>query len=120
FHLLFGDANLLRVASAPPGATAVTIEEVPPGVHVLPNGPLDASAFPKVARAKALALDLRALLADHALGANDPFASICVHTPIYGRRSSTILTLEPGRTARYEFAPGPPCLTAYDDVTSLL
>jgi uncharacterized protein with NRDE domain len=120
FHLLFGDATGLRVASAPPGAAALTIADVPAGVHVLPNGPLDGAGFPKVARARALAdSDVPGLLADHALGAVDPFVSICVHTPFYGTRSSTILVLEPGRTARYQFAPGPPCVTGYDDVTAL-
>src|SRR5262249_26744359 len=69
FHLLYGDATALRVASAPPGATAVALDAVPAGVHVLPNGPLDAPTFPKVARARALAGDLAALLADHSLGA---------------------------------------------------
>jgi uncharacterized protein with NRDE domain len=120
FHLLFGDADRLRVASAPPGAAAVLVAEVPAGVHVLPNGPLDAPDFPKVARARALAADLPGLLADHALAAADPFSSICVHTPIYGTRSSTMLVLEPGRTASYRFAPGPPCVTGFEDVTALL
>src|SRR5262249_9880743 len=96
-HLLFGAATALRWASAPPGATAGALDDVPAGVHVLPNGPLDGAAFPKVARARALASHLHELLADHALGVADPFASICVHTPIYGTRSSTILRLEPGR-----------------------
>src|SRR5262249_22244341 len=120
FHLLFGDCEALWVASAVPGATRIAVVDVPAGVHVLPNGPLDAPAFPKVARARALAGDLPAMLADHTLAAVDRFASICVPTPIYGTRSSTILELEPGRTARYRFAPGPPCVTDFDDVTALL
>jgi uncharacterized protein with NRDE domain len=118
FHLVYGDAARLRVASAV--ADAVTIADVPAGVHVLPNGPLDSADFPKVARARALAHDLPALLADHGLAAADPFASICVHTPAYGTRSSTILTLGPGRTVSYRFAAGPPCQAGYDDVTDLL
>ena len=131
FFLLFGDADGLRVAASPYGATAITIREVAPGMHVLPNGPLDATVFPKVARVAELVPDatlpetelvpaLSRMLGDHALAEAAPLASLCVHTPVYGTGSATILLLGEGLTLRYLFAPGPPCTTRLDDVTELL
>ena len=46
--------------------------------------------------------------------------ALCVHTPIYGTRSATILMLSAGRVERYLHAAGPPCRTPFDDVTELL
>jgi uncharacterized protein with NRDE domain len=127
FFLIFGDAREVRVAAAPPSAASVVISAVPPGAHVLPNGPLDAPTFPKVARVAELVptLDpdptrlvpaLHAMLGDHTLAATDPLASICVHTPVYGTRSATVLFLGDERTERYLFADGAPCVTPLVDV----
>ena len=60
--------------------------------------------------------------------ANSPFSrelvceldAVCIHTPTYGTRSSTIAALAPGRAAHYLFASGPPCTTPFDDFTALL
>lgn len=151
FNLAFGDVDGLSVAYVRPDE--VRIEAVAAGAHVLPNGPLDNPAFPKVRRGRALleGLDLDAddardagdfsafarLLADSALPpleevpepeAGTPFTrdelrrlhAICVSTPHYGTRSATIIALDPGRVARYLFAPGPTSCAGFGDVTSLL
>ena len=49
----------------------------------------------------------------------DPLRTIRVHTPLYGTSSLTMLALEPGRTREYWFAPGPPCVTPFSDVSRL-
>ncbi len=131
FYLLFGDAGGLRLAASPPGAKTIALLEVPPGFHVLPNGALDSPNFPKVARVAALVPDprlpapqlidaLQRMLGDHVVGGDSPLTPICVHTPIYGTRSATILLFAEDRVARYLFAGGPPCVTPLTDVTALL
>jgi uncharacterized protein with NRDE domain len=81
FNLLYGNADVLRVAYARPGHERLLHEDVPDGVHVLPNDSLDNQALPKVQRAHALAAalaapvrpwpelaeGLKAALSDHAL-----------------------------------------------------
>jgi uncharacterized protein with NRDE domain len=130
FNLLYGDAERVRVAYGHEGASVIELADVPDGLHVLPTDRLD-SPVPKVelalARARALAdaspssEDLvpavRAILSDHSL---PDLRSVCIHTPLYGTRSSTLLELEPGRVARYLFSPEPLCRRGYEDVTSLL
>lgn len=46
--------------------------------------------------------------------------ALCIHTPVYGTKSATLLALEPGRVAHYLFADGPPCTTPFAEVTALL
>jgi uncharacterized protein with NRDE domain len=132
FNLLYGDASRLRVAYAHGGgADRLAIEDVPHGVHVLPNDRIDSprsartaialTAADRVARLpwEGLVDGVRTILGDHSLAGLD---GICMHLPefSYGTRSSTILALQPGRTSRYLFAPGPVCTTSYEDVTPLL
>ncbi|MFL5356652.1 NRDE family protein [Archangium sp.] len=150
FNLLYGDAVKLRVAYARPDAERMWKEDVPPGVHVLPNDVLDSPALPKVARARKLAEKaarkpwseavqaLQALLADHLLPERAPellpdeeglpelrermrqYQALCIHTPEYGTRSSALVALEPGRVAHYLTADAAPCQEPYRDVTHLL
>jgi uncharacterized protein with NRDE domain len=131
FYLLFGDAAGLRLAASPPGAKTIALHDVAAGFHVLPNGPLDDRAFPKVARVAELVPDpklrvdtligvLGRMLGDHVLVGDQPLTPICVHTPIYGTSSSTVLLVGDGRVERYLFAAGTPCTTAFTDVTALL
>jgi uncharacterized protein with NRDE domain len=150
FNLLYGNAEMLRVAYARPDAERIHAEDVPPGVHVLPNDVLDTPALPKVARARKLAekaarkpwpeavQDLQALLADHLLPERAPellpdeeglpelrerirqYQALCIHTPGYGTRSSAIVALAPGRVAHYLAADVTPCQGPYQDVTPLL
>jgi uncharacterized protein with NRDE domain len=142
FNALFGDAGDLRVAYGRPDGLRVDL--VPDGVHALPTDVLDAPRVFKVGRSVALASAeatrpwpaladaLRTVLADHVepaeVPADSPFPpeigrrleAICIHTPVYGTRSSTLLALAPGRVAHYLHAEGPPCTAPFADYTSLL
>lgn len=149
FNLLYGDAQVLRVAYARPDARRLVHEDVPAGVHVLPNDVLNAPELPKVRRARGLAHEvaarpwpelvqgLQALLADAALPALEhipepapgaPFSrellrqlqALCIHTPGYGTRSSAIVALKSGRVGHYLASETPACQGPLRDVTSLL
>jgi uncharacterized protein with NRDE domain len=149
FNLLYGDAERLRVAYARPDSRHLAREDVPEGVHVLPNDVLDSPALPKVRRARGLALEvatrpwpelvrgLQALLSDSALPALEhlpepppgvPFTreqlrqyqALCIHTPGYGTRSSAIVALAPGRVGHYLASDSAPCGGDFRDVTPLL
>jgi uncharacterized protein with NRDE domain len=143
FNLLYGDAERLRVAYARP--EGLTREDVPEGVHVLPNDLLDHPGIPKAARALALgeagvgrdweglSQALKAALGDHALPAfeqvEEPtqgslftrelvrqLQAVCIHTPAYGTRSAAIVALQPGRVAHYLATEGAPCVSPWVDV----
>lgn len=149
FNLLYGDATTLRVAYARSELARVEIEDLADGVWVLPNDRIGSPEFPKARRAQqlvepiletgwpALAGDVRRLLADHErppierVPAPPPgsvftheivhlLQSICVHTPVYGTRSSTLLALSPGAVEHYLYADGPPCEAPFADITELL
>ncbi len=143
FNLLYGDADRLRVAYARPEARQLLREDVPAGIHVLPNDVLDSPALPKVERARMLAAEsagrpwpelsraLQAVLADHALPAEEPDASaslpyarqlqaLCIHTPAYGTRSSTLLALAPDRVGHCLVSTQPPCQQDFQEHAGLL
>jgi uncharacterized protein with NRDE domain len=146
FNLLYGNAEVLRVAYARPDSERMTHEDVPPGVHVLPNDVLDSPALPKVVRARKLAEEaarrpwpesvqaLQRMLADHMMPELLPeeeglpemrerlrqYQALCIHTPGYGTRSSAIIALAPGRVAHYLASDVAPCQAPYQDVTPLL
>ncbi|MBI4700675.1 MAG: NRDE family protein [Deltaproteobacteria bacterium] len=46
--------------------------------------------------------------------------ALCIHTPAYGTRSSTILAVVPGSVRHYLFAAGPPCSAPYREIATLL
>lgn len=147
FNLMFGDAQVLYAAYGRVDTREIEVEPVPEGVHVLPNDRLDAPDFLKVERAKQLLIDhvhtpwpeLRARLAatladgvvppieaipepprgtlDRALIAR--LAALCVRTPAYGTRSSTIVALTPGGVGEYLYADGAPDQTEFVDVKGL-
>ena len=148
FNLLFGDAGALHVAYARDDKPRIVIEALGPGVWVLNNDTIGSRDFPKATRAARLvapfavsewadlAPELRAMLGDHELPpledvpAPPPGArltheqlralqAICVHTPAYGTRSSTLLALGEKRVLHYSFADGPPCVTPFVDVGHL-
>jgi len=148
FNLMWGDASALFVGYARDEQREVLIDSVPEGVHVLPNDRIDSPSFVKVARAKqliepylaaplpALTVALQSMLADRQLPelADIPtppvtsvlnreflreLAALCVRTPAYGTRSSTVVELAPGRVVQYLFADGPPDRTPFTDVTPL-
>ncbi len=139
FHLLYGDAARLRVAYARPDAARLVREDVPEGLHVLPNDVLDAPDLPKVRRARGLAAEvarrpwpelataLARVMADHTLPSLEEvpepsrrYQALCTHTPGYGTRSSAIVALAPGRVAHYLASDAPPCQGPFRDVTALL
>ena len=150
FNLLLGDGDALVAAYARRDSAAVAIEELAPGkTWILANDRIGSPDFPKTQRAMELAAPLvtlelpaladgaRAMLGDHEKpplervppppeGSHFPHAllrelqALCIHTPVYGTRSSTLVALEPGRVATYLFADGPPCTTPFVDVTARL
>jgi uncharacterized protein with NRDE domain len=149
FNLIFGDGRDLEVAYARREDRQLRTEQVPRGVHVLPNDVLDSSEFPKVRRAKELLGEVSDLswpelrshlarcLSDHRqppAGSVDdsPMRSrfsrsvllalqaLCIHTPLYGTRSATIAALEPDHVRSYLFADGPPCTAPFEEMTALL
>lgn len=150
FNLVLGDGDALFVAYARRESAAVTIEELAAGkTWILANDRIGSPDFPKSERATELAAPLvamafpevadgaRAMLADHDKpplervpppreGSLLPHAllrelqALCIHTPIYGTRSSSLVALGPGRVEKYLFADGPPCTTAFTDVTARL
>jgi uncharacterized protein with NRDE domain len=149
FNLLYGDAHALRVAYARPEHARVAREDVPPGIHVLPNDVLDSPALPKVQRARLRAAEharrpwpqlsraLQDVMADHHLpdeaqlpapppGTDYPpglarrFQALCIHTPYYGTRSSALLALAPGRVAHFQVSDKPPCQHSFQDMIGQL
>ena len=149
FNLLYGDAASLRVAYGRADRAAIEIEALEDGIWVLPNDRLGSPDFPKAERARELveplverpfselATGLHGALADHerppleeipppppgSLFTRETLRvlqSICVHTPVYGTRSSTLLALRHGSVHYYGYADGPPCEVAFRDETELL
>ncbi len=117
FNLMWGDANGVQVAHA--RGAELELLEVPPGVHVLPNGRLDSPEVPRVARIQDLlstsAADprqqLRAALSDDA---------VCIRGDFYGTRSASLVGLRPGGVAFYLHADGAPDRAPFEDVSWLL
>lgn len=142
FNLAFGDAAGVWVAY---GRGALTVEQVPVGVHVLPNDVLDSPAFPKVERIRerlvelpgawpGVAERLMAVLADDVPPGRVPdepgsalpeavrgaLHAVKVVLPGYGTRSATVAALAAGRVVHYLHADGPPGDAAFVDQGALL
>lgn len=134
FNLVYGDGARLEVAYARPEAEQLRFADVPPGLHVLPNGTLDLP-MPKVARVRdrlkhmapedgwpAWREALIDTLADRRrpppseLEAESPWPleirralqALVVDLPEYGTSSATLAALSPGGLAHYAFAASPP------------
>jgi hypothetical protein len=93
------------------GETSPKVDLVRAGLHVTPDGDEVAAAF-------------RRVLADHRNpeGEERPNAANCVHLETFGTRSSCIVRVQSGDGApppRMWVAAGPPCTTAYEDVSAL-
>jgi uncharacterized protein with NRDE domain len=124
FNLMLGDARALWVAYAR-GDAPVELAPLGPGIFALPNDRLGSVDFPKVDRAALLAEPLQALawpelvpaaqamLADHDIppaAQGDARQALCVHTPIYGTVSASLLAYADGAgLVHYHHADGPPC-----------
>jgi uncharacterized protein with NRDE domain len=134
FNLLLGDGRALYVAYVRPEAP-VELAALPAGIWALPNDRLGSPDFPKTDRAVALATALvalpwpelvpaaQAMLADHALppAANgDVRQALCVHTPLYGTVSATLLAIGPAGLAHYRHADGAPCTSPLVDRADLV
>ncbi len=80
-----------------------------------------------------LATELAAMLGDHELPPLDEVVSppdgsmftrelvhqlhaTCIHTPVYGTRSATLLALAESRVLDYRYADGAPCITPFEPV----
>lgn len=144
FNLVFGDGRELWVAYA--REQGWETRALPPGVHVLANDRLESPWFPKADRFKrkiealldegypALRAELEHALGDTEIPAEvpiDPEVSIspewaralqalCIHTEVYGTRSSTVAALSPGRVHEYRFALVAPETAPFRDFTGLL
>ena len=110
--------------------------EVPGGVFVIGNGPLDAPAPAKLAGLRAgvdrvaggpadVVLDgLAELCRSHEPGERGALDSVCVHTPGYGTRSSALLRIGAEGLEDFDsvfrFAEGAPCESGYQEFTPLL
>ncbi len=117
FYLVVADGDGAHaVAPADGGFAARRLED---GLHVQENRPLDHPDAEKVVRARARASDLarwpagelvprlHAVLSDHDPGVI-PLRRLCVHTPTYGTRSTSILLLG-GADPGWWFLDGHPC-----------
>jgi uncharacterized protein with NRDE domain len=147
FNVLFGDARALYVAYARDHEAKVAIEKLERGIWVLNNDAIGSQDFPKASRAtdlasavkdlpwRELSTRLPAILGDHELPPIDrirepapgapltreqlrTLQAICVHTPVYGTRSASIVAIDEGSTRSFLFADGPPCVTPFVDATS--
>ncbi len=148
FNLMFGRAGALYAAYGREDAREIAIEPVPEGVHVLPNEHLDSPAFWKVGHAlewlqgarelpwPLLRTRLEEMLADTTpaplerlplVPSDAPFdrdtlqllSALCVRTPVYGTRSSTVVALTARGVGEYWFADGPPDRTRFDELSGL-
>jgi uncharacterized protein with NRDE domain len=129
--LLVGDRTSLYFVDFT-GSDAGMAVALPPGIHVLENRALGETS-PKVDLVRTeldvapdgdeLARAFRRVLADHRNAESEerPNAANCVHLDTFGTRSSCIVRVPSGSGApRMWVADGPPCTTAYEDVSGLL
>lgn len=132
FNLLIADAHEAWVVSN--AADRLTVTALSPGLHLLTNLDLNDPTCPRIAKSfrlfEALPVDelasdlprllesLRQILSDHEVPLDPRWEGIgntlCIHSPQYGTRSSSVLVHLPGeRQMRYWHASGPPCRTQY-------
>ena len=133
FNLFVADARDALALTYRDAPQAVPVED---GVAVVGNAPLDGPVPGKLAglRERVLAVaapggdavldGLAGLCRDHSEGERGPLDALCVHTPAYGTRSSTLLRLADGGLldshSVFRFADGAPCETEYEDYSPLL
>ena len=103
----------------------VEIQPLPPGCHVLTNAAPGEPEEPRRAEVVRLlgvegppegkSIDqLKQILARHA---PVPERSVCLHRPAFGTRSASILAIGGTRGPLYLHAEGPPCRSAWSDVS---
>jgi len=113
------------------GTMGTRITQIEPGWHVITHQDLDDAREPRtqwlLERLRAAGgmpaeLDpaverIQALLRSHGESGGPP---VCLHRDHFPTVSSTVLVLGDGMPARYLHAPGPPCVTPYEDRSDLL
>jgi uncharacterized protein with NRDE domain len=146
-NLIWGDARGVKIAYTRREERTLEIERLGRGVHVLCNDRLGTPGFPRGERLHAaiedaldqgvawpaLAARLAIALGDHtrvALAETPPshvpaelarqLTATCIHSELYGTRSSTMIAAAPGRVIDYLHADGPPCTVDYIDRRALL
>ena len=142
FHILVADHRSAWIMSGHPRRSW---HQLPPGLSILTNGGLNAQAFPKVNRIQDLLsspathelelfIQLQSVLADEWMP--DTFQafegtgldedtqralhSVCVKTPLYGTRSSTIVGLSPTESIQFHHADGCPSDVPFIDLSDHL
>lgn len=110
--------------SAPP--SVATIE---PGWHAITHRDLDDPEEPRTRFARERLLHTRPTTGDEALDAmreilmshgEDGTPSVCLHRDRFPTVSSSLIVLGASGGARYLHAAGPPCVTPYEDFSSLV
>ena len=142
-NLVWGSAKRVAIAYVRHEGDKVLLGPLAPGIHVLSNDELESPDFPRTAKLRAaiaphvhapwpeLVKVLEAALADHATFAIPPpphvpgelasaLTATCIHTPVYGTRSASIVAFERDRVAHYLHADGPPCTAPFVDLGGLL
>jgi uncharacterized protein with NRDE domain len=141
YNLFACDGERLEVVYARTGE--LHCEALEPGWHILPNGFVNQPQSHKVETAQAalqalslewppdeLAQELQRILADHSLPEKLPLEpswmdpavrsavqALCVHTPVYGTRSFSVLFWTASRDERrYWHGEGAPCTSALETV----
>jgi uncharacterized protein with NRDE domain len=130
FNLLVADRERAFVGQNRPSGTFV--QELEPGTHLLTNLDLNDATCPRISRSSrrfaqlaesyaarpgraALVSGLHGILADHLTAVDDrqPTDQLCIHTELYGTRSSSIVWLDDRGRTSFLHAPGPPCRRSY-------
>lgn len=140
-NLVFGEPGRVLVAYGRREDRTMEIAELAPGVHVLCNDRLDAPGIPRGERLHGAIIDalsadrgwqaasarIAAALGDHTHAASAParthlppeieheLTATCIHTPLYGTRSASLIALAAGRVLDYRYADGPPCTAPFVD-----
>lgn len=134
FNLMIADRRRAWVAQNRDGR--VTVEKLDPGLHLLTNLDLNDIECERISRSthrfaelvpaytadgdRARLIDeLRLILADHLIALDDrkPTDQLCIHTPGYGTRSSSLVLMEETGPPVFLHASGPPCKTTYARMT---
>ena len=134
FNLLVADARAAFVGQNRGDRTVV--EALPAGLHLLSNLNLNDPTCPRISHSSklfaavgrrfaadpvrpALLDGLRVVLSDHEVAVDDrqPTDQLCIHTPAYGTRSSSIVLVDDGGATSLFHAEGPPCRDGHQPVT---
>ena len=131
FNILIADAENAFVAQN--RAAGMSVVAIDPGLHVLTNLDLNDHECPRISHSWAyfaaageafqaqqdpaeFRRRLQTVLSDHVTAVDDrqPTDQICIHTPGYGTRSSSMIFLHEGSGPEFYHASGAPCETNYE------